>query len=261
MFRSKVSSDENQTQVFSEAQCLRNNFVVESCYYNSKGDIKLLLENRSNIDFYGLTIMLLGTSENSSEYITLKGTFEKPLNAGRIIYYRTDDGNFFYDINEVDVENNIYIDNLIDFKLTNQSCLNNIVDLKNCVKLDYVPEGDPFEFPPYIDPFLREHYEFSFQNYCKSNCELNLIEVYQLHQNKGWQKRLSESEPIKPHLPYGLRFENKKIYHGPRADTLISIDRLLRGPLLYELVFEMDTDGEISIEKTYFEVDLSIGEE
>lgn len=120
--------------------------------------------------------------------------------------------------------------------------------------------------PLYIEPFKRETYDFSFEKYCNDNCDIQLVEVKQLHNNGGWETRIQVTEDENkginigdPFLPFGLRFGFKKIYHPNRIvesdDALIAPYNLIKGPQLYELIFDVTNDNKNYRLNSFLEVE------
>ena len=119
--------------------------------------------------------------------------------------------------------------------------------------------------PLYIEPFKREVYSFSFVDYCGDNCEIELIEVKQLHNHGHWETRIYKNQtneyysPGMPHLPFGLVFYNKLLRHSMLIGTvdfhLLSPYNLEKAPQLYELIFDVNNYGKSYTINSFLEVE------
>lgn len=119
--------------------------------------------------------------------------------------------------------------------------------------------------PLYLEPFKREVYNFSFEEYCGDECDLELIEVKQLHNHGHWETRVFNIDDHDyllsgmPYLPFGLVFHNKKLRHSARIGTsdfhLISPQNLEKAPQLYELIFDITSFDENYTVSSFLEVE------
>lgn len=119
--------------------------------------------------------------------------------------------------------------------------------------------------PLYLEPFKREIYNFSFEEYCGDECDLELTEVKQLHNHGHWETRVFNIDDHDyfsagmPYLPFGLVFHNKKLRHSARIGTtdfhLISPQNLEKAPQLYELIFDITSFDENYTVSSFLEVE------
>ncbi len=119
--------------------------------------------------------------------------------------------------------------------------------------------------PLYLEPFKREIYNVSLEEYCGDECDLELIEVKQLHNHGHWETRIFNIDDHDyflqgmPYLPFGLVFYNKKLRHSTRVGTadlhLISPQNLNIAPQLYELIFEITSFNETYTVSSFLEVE------
>jgi len=165
--KDKLDVSKENLKTLSDFECKNFSIKLEECTvdYVSK-EISFLITNKSSFDIFNLTLSIQGNNFDGED-MKLTGNFSSKVLPGETKLFSTNNNNFNYyreDYNKILFD----IESVSHLALTNSSCPNKIIDLKDCEII--------YDSLSWNLPFSREWFLFSSkEGYGSSLVDINIF--------------------------------------------------------------------------------------